>query len=50
MADIKLKPRPFCGGNVKIFPGIIAGVTMIVCEKCRATVSFGGNETRKQAV
>jgi len=48
MSDTKLKPCPFCGGEAKIFSGIIAGVTMIVCEKCRATVSFGGNETRKQ--
>ena len=45
----KLKPCPFCGGEAKIFSGIIAGVTMIVCEKCKATVSFGGNEAQKQA-
>lgn len=46
----KLKPCPFCGGEVRIFNGVVAGVTMIVCTKCRATVSFGGREQKDKTI
>ena len=45
-----LKPCPFCGGKVRIHVGVIRGLTMIVCEKCLATVSFGGKEQKQAAV
>lgn len=46
----ELKPCPFCGGQVQMFSGFIAGVTMIVCKKCRAIVSFGGKEREQETV
>lgn len=46
----KLKTCPFCGAKVQLFKGVIAGVTMIVCTKCRATVSFGGSESESDTV
>ena len=44
----KLKPCPFCGGRVEEMTGI-TGLTMIVCSRCKATVSFGGKERKDQA-
>lgn len=49
-ARIDLKPCPFCGGKVMVVPGLVAGVTMIFCRKCGATISFQGKEETNQAV
>ena len=38
----ELKSCPFCGGSVEVCVGVLAGVTMIECGECGATVSFGG--------
>ncbi len=46
----KLKKCPFCGGDVNLFIGFMAGLPMIVCGKCSATVSFGGKETKEQTI
>lgn len=35
-----LKPCPFCGAKVNIHPGVVAGISVIVCGSCGATVSF----------
>lgn len=43
----KLKPCPFCGGQVKLK---MLHVAMIQCTKCNAIISFGGNEYPKQTV
>ena len=48
--ETELERCPFCGGKAKIFFGIIAGLTMVVCDDCKATVSFGGNETRLETI
>lgn len=45
----RMRECPFCGREVKLYAGIIAGLPMIVCSNCNATVSFGGKETPKQA-
>lgn len=49
---MNIKKCPFCGSTVELFSGYIAGLTMIVCNgaDCRATVSFGGGEEKKEAV
>lgn len=47
-ARINLKSCPFCGGKVIAVPGLVAGVTMIFCSKCRATVSFQQKEKADQ--
>ena len=44
-----LLPCPFCGGTVKKVTGIVAGLRMFVCEKCKATVSFRGKEQDPEA-
>lgn len=49
MPDKILKPCPFCGSEPQIMKGLVAGLTMIVCTKCRATVSFAGG-TQKETV
>lgn len=40
-----LKPCPFCGAKVDIRPGVVAGISMIVCGSCGATVSFARKTT-----
>lgn len=40
----KLKPCPFCGGNVKKRKGLMTGTIMFICEKCGADVCFYGAE------
>lgn len=45
----KLKPCPFCGGNVKKRKGRIAGTMMFICEKCGADVCFYGAESDPKA-
>lgn len=47
-ARINLKPCPFCGGKVTAVPGLMAGITMIHCRKCGATVSFQQKEELDQ--
>ena len=46
----ELKQCPFCGGKAETIKGFIAGVTMIVCNNCKATVSFGGREARDKTI
>lgn len=41
----KMKKCPFCGGEPQMLKGFIKGITMIVCSECKATVSFGGQES-----
>lgn len=50
MSENKLKRCPFCDSEVQLYKGFIAGVTMIVCPNCRATVSFGGKEKENETV
>lgn len=45
----KLKPCPFCGGEVKIFTAPIKGTQMFICHKCGADVSFFGVEHQPKA-
>jgi len=40
----KLKPCPFCGGEVKKFIAPIRQTVMFECEKCGADVCFYGKE------
>ena len=50
-AQINLKPCPFCGGkSVEMVKGLIAGVTILSCRKCKAVTSFQGKEEASQAV
>jgi Lar family restriction alleviation protein len=41
---------PFCGSEVKVHIGVLRGLTMIVCPACRATVSFGGQESARATI
>ena len=46
----KLKPCPFCGNiAVKTAKGVMQ-TTMILCDKCGATVSFWNKEREQQAI
>lgn len=46
---INLKPCPFCGGRVEIVIGLLKGLTMIECKRCRSLTSFQNNETADKA-
>ena len=41
---------PFCGWNVEIHVGRIAGITMFLCTGCGATVSFQHAKTKEEAI
>lgn len=46
----KLNICPFCGSSeVKVVKGIM-NTSLILCDKCGATVSFYGKEHEEQAV
>ena len=49
MAELKLKPCPFCGGKVnkKIAP--LMGTIMFICDKCGADICFYGAEHEPKA-
>ena len=49
MAEIKLKPCPFCGGDVNKKIGPYKGTVMFVCNKCGADVCFYGAEHEPKA-
>ena len=46
----KLKPCPFCGDEVTLFKGVIAGVNMVTCYSCNAITSFKGHENEKDTI
>ena len=49
----KLKDCPFCGNRkVKTHSNVptLKGLAMIVCDGCKATVSFGGKESEVEAI
>lgn len=49
MSEIKLKPRPFCGGEARIV-GAIDAVFWIKCTKCGAeTSSYDTKEEAEEA-
>lgn len=48
--SFELKHCPFCGSSVSLTKGVIKGITMIVCGKCGATVSFMGKEDTSSAL
>lgn len=50
MPEIKLKPCPYCGGEVEIFIAPIKNTYMFVCGKCGADVCFYGAEYGQKAV
>ncbi len=45
--NTKLKPCPFCGGEVK--KDLFCGITNFLCPKCGAVVSFRGKEKQDKA-
>jgi Lar family restriction alleviation protein len=45
----KLKPCPFCGGEVDKFTAPLKGTQMFVCKKCGADVCFYGAEYEPKA-
>nr|DAJ98102.1 MAG TPA: restriction alleviation protein [Caudoviricetes sp.] len=45
----KLKPCPFCKGKVNLIHGF-RNITFFKCEKCKAIISFDGNETEEKAI
>ena len=45
----KLKPCPFCGGEVKKFVGPINLTIMFICKKCGADVCFYDAEHEPKA-
>ena len=49
MAEIKLKPCPFCGGTVNKKIGPYKGTVMFVCNICGADVCFYGAEHEPKA-
>lgn len=50
-ARINLKPCPFCNNrSIEVVKGLVAGVTMFSCHKCKALTSFQGKEETNQAV
>lgn len=38
--ETKLKPCPFCGGEVKMTGGLLTPIYMVYCEKCGMRTSF----------
>lgn len=46
---IKLKPCPFCGGEVNRHEGIVKGIVMFTCYNCGADVCFYGAEYEPKA-
>lgn len=49
MADVELKPCPFCGGKVKKAIGPYKGTVLFVCNECGADVCFYGAEYEPKA-
>ena len=49
MSETKLKPCPFCGGEVRLFIAPIKSTTMFICKKCGADVCFFGAEHQPKA-
>ena len=46
-----LKPCPFCGGLAYVTPmHITEKIYMVRCWKCKAIVSFEGNEAKKKCI
>lgn len=45
----KLKPCPFCKGKINLIHGF-RNITFFKCEKCKAIISFDGNETEEKAI
>lgn len=45
----KPKPCPFCGAEVKVIDGPVAGIRIFICEKCGADVMFYGAEKEPAA-
>ena len=45
----KLKPCPFCGGEIRKFIGPLKNTVMFVCDKCGADVCFYGGEYEPKA-
>ena len=44
----KLKPCPFCGGEIRKFIGPLKNTVMFVCDKCGADVCFYGGEMEQE--
>ncbi len=40
----KLKPCPFCGGEVSMWPRTFGVVTVFQCEKCKVRIVFPWNK------
>ena len=47
---MKLKPCPFCGGEVIVVYQSFGGIYMIVCNKCGMLLSNKAKDTRKHLI
>lgn len=48
---VKLKSCPFCGNRkMKLARGTVMPLTMVICDKCGATVSFQNKEDMANTV